>query len=136
MKSTIKIDVGLSNEPIIRVALCNDYSDLRDKMLARFFENMSHNSNYLRVDFWGAHGNEREAFSDIEIRPAPLIEHVFSGQELVSLIELAKHSQDKEPFQILQEFNLRNGVPVAETMGGYPIDKSGIDPNKVAQSNG
>lgn len=95
MKSTIKIDVDANNAPYICVRLNEDASDLRDKMLHRFFNDIGYSSSIVLVHYEN---------------------HLENGDKIISLTPI-KLGQ-------LQELMPKFCLPQVEEMQALKIPKS------------
>lgn len=101
MKSTIKVELiplGAALEPVIKVKISKDNSDVRDYALKTFFESQGFESNILVVKRVGGYSGPEGGFEELDIYPVNnLLVDRFSETKEVG-IRIASNTEDIREF--------------------------------------
>lgn len=130
MKSSIKIElvpIGKSLEPVIKVKIDYDTSDVRDYALKTFFDSQGYESNTLVVKRIGGFTSPDGSFKELEIYPVSnlLVERWPEGS--LSGIRIATNSEEIRIFLDQQKVTYTNDGENITVFNVQELFKMGVD---------
>lgn len=93
MKSSIRIELDLENNPIIEIKHVST-DDLRDKLVGQFLYNLQHKSNGIAATIFGWHGNDHSSGN-----PDYSLARILSGKPAIEKLTPVFH----EAFEMLEK---------------------------------